>query len=426
MKEIPEIYIRAVNPGYTVDKVNNVGEMIEIARNATDTPISLTGFSIDYTNSSGNTVTLYEFPENSWMVGDNLLLRLASSPGSELAVANYSKTLAFKAGPLVLRRGGEILDSVCWNGEEGCAEEFKSSSPTFLVRDLETGEFKHLTEYEVTYDEKNYYEEPVTNEGFGEVGKCKGLIVNEVLSYYENSRDEQFIEIYNSASEQILLDGCRLKYKNKYYGLTGILKPEGYMARYATDFSLTKNPTSSNKIEIVDVDGTVVDDISYPNGQRRGTSYALIGYDDKGESIWKNTYAPTPGEANNYQEFRTCEEGKVLNETTGNCVKVVSVKEKVCPAGQILNPLTGRCKKAVSISNSKSCKEGYYYNEETGRCKKIKENTGASYAIEPESYTENSSFIGLIAVIIVVIVGLIYIIYEFRGEIRKLWHKVFR
>jgi hypothetical protein len=316
---------------------------------------------------------------------------------------------------------------VCWNGKGGCVSEFKSSTPTTLVRNTETGEFEHLADYEPVYDEKSYYEEPKQDEGYGAVGKCKGLVISELLSYYENSRDEQFVEIYNSASEQILLDGCQIRYKNKYYPLTGILKPEGYFARYAKDFSLTKNPTSSNKVEIIDVDGTVVDKMEYPNGQRKGTSYALIGYDGSGARIWRVTYAPTPGEPNNYQEFRTCAEGKVLNEATGNCVKVTTVKEKTCPAGQYLNPLTGRCRKAaITLAKTTTCKEGYYLNEETGRCKKIKENTGTTYAIEPETYEESSSFIGLYAVIGVILVGLIYIIYEFRGEILKLWRKVFR
>ena len=149
-------------------------------------------------------------------------------------------------------------------------------------------------------------------------------------------KSEQFIEIHNESAEQILLDGCVVKYKNKKHNLSGVLPVDGYLVYYpdVNGFSLTKNPTNGNTLEIVDVDGSVVDDLMYPNGQRKGTAYALIGYDLAGEEIWKVTYAPTPGAPNNYQEYKTCEVGRVLNEATGNCVKVAAVTEKICKIGR--------------------------------------------------------------------------------------------
>ena len=203
------------------------------------------------------------------------------------------------------------------------------------------------------------------------------------------------------------------------------MKPEGYFARYLTDFSITKNPTNANTLELVDVNGEVVDKLTYPNGQRKGTSWALIGYDEKGEPFWRTTFAPTPGEPNNYQEYRTCEAGKVINEATGNCVNVTVVEPKTCPAGQYLNPLTGRCRK-IEVATAKTCKEGYVLNEETGRCRKVVENEGADYSLVKEVYNESSSFVGLNLVIGVVVAGIIYIICEFRREIGKLLRKVFR
>ena len=425
--EIPEIYIKALNPGYTIDGVSNVGEMIEIGRLDSDTPISLAGLTVGYTNSSGKETVLVEFPENSYFAGEKILLRLASSPEHELAAVNYTKTLAFKAGPLVLKRGEEVIDSVCWDGSEGCAVAFKSSSPTVLVRNMETGEFEHVAEYLPEYDATSYVVEEVKeDEGYGAAAsQCKGLKFSEVLSYYDDSQAEQFVEFYNTAAEQILLDGCALKYKNKTYSLSGIMKPEGYFARYLTDFSITKNPTNANTLELVDVNGEVVDKLTYPNGQRKGTSWALIGYDEKGEPFWRTTFAPTPGEPNNYQEYRTCEAGKVINEATGNCVKVTVVEPKTCPAGQYLNPLTGRCRK-IEVATAKTCKEGYVLNEETGRCRKVVENEGADYSLVKEVYNESSSFVGLNLVIGVVVAGIIYIICEFRREIGKLLRKVFR
>lgn len=431
--EIPEIYIKAINPGYTVDGKSNVGEMIEIARKNSDAPMSLAGIKISYTNSSGEQ-DIFEFPEHSFLTGETILLRLASSSDGELASVTYkvkgsSSGLAQGAGPLALVKGEEVIDTVCWTGGEGCYRKFKSGSGESLVRNLETNEFEFKLLYEPKYEEESYYVEPNSDEGYGGGGlsQCRGLEFSEILSYYETLRSEQFIEFYNRGSEQILLDGCMVRYKNKNHVLKGVVKPEGYFVYYpdADGFGLTKNPTNGNTLELIDMDGTVLDSLKYPNGQRKGTAYAFIGYDGKGEEIWRVTYAPTPGSANNYQEYKTCEEGKVINQETGNCVKVAAVTTKICKEGQYLNPLTGRCKK-IETTTEKTCKEGYYLNPETGRCRKIKENNGADYSVESENYEEKSSFMALYAILGVVGVGAIYLIYEFRHEIKKLWHKVFR
>ncbi len=419
-------FIKAVHPGYTKDGKSNVGEMIEIAvpGASPDNLVSLAGLKLSYTNSSGNTSVLVEIPEDlkAFAAGETIILRLASAPDSEQANLAYTKTLAFKGG-LTLSMGDAVVDTVCWTGKETCAKDFKSASPTVLVRDAATGEIGHLSNYEPSYDENNYVVENSTDEVAP--SQCKGLMFSEVLSYYAETQDEQFIELYNGGSEQILLDGCALKYKNKTYELSGIVKADEYKVRYLTDFSITKNPTNSNTIEIIDVNGETVDALVYPNGQKKGASYAMIGYDEVGETLWRTTYAVTPGEPNAYQEHKTCEAGKVINETTGNCVKVTLVAEKTCAAGQYLNPLTGRCRK-IETAASATCKDGYYLNEETGRCRKLAENAGTSYALEVENYEESSSFVALYAILGVVVVGIIYIIFEFRKEILRLLRKVFR
>ena len=39
---------------------------------------------------------------------------------------------------------------------------------------------------------------------------------SEILSYYETLQSEQFIELFNNGAESVQLDGCSLKYKNKF------------------------------------------------------------------------------------------------------------------------------------------------------------------------------------------------------------------
>lgn len=422
----PELYFKSVNPGYTVDGVNNVGEMFEIARGGdSDEMISLAGVTVRYTNTSGNETVLVEFPENSFLAGERILLRLASSPGSELANFTYKKTLAMNAS-LALFRDDELLDAVCFSGKDECYTSFNKNKPTTLVRNVLTGEFEHLENYESVFDVKNYNEKPEedVDEGFGEVsGHCGGLQFSEVLSYYVETQAEQFVELYNAGAEQILLDGCVLQYKNKTYPLSGIVGPEEYFVRWATDFKLTKNPTTYGTLAILDVDGAVVDEMTYPNGQRKGTAYAMVGYDEKGDEVWHATYAVTPGQANVYHKYKTCEEGKVINEETGNCVKASAVVEKMCEAGQYLNPLTGRCKK-IETEEEKVCKEGYYLYAPTGRCRKVVENDGAEYDVIPDANEKKeSSFAAVYAVLGAVGAGLIYVIYEYRKEIVRVFKR---
>lgn len=422
--EKPIIYIKAINPGYTVDGKQNVGEMIELVRpkENSDAPLSLAGLEIGYTNSNGNSVDLLEFPGGSWMAGENLLLRLSSSTSSELANLQYFKTLAQKAGTLELILDGEIIDSVCWTGKDGCYKSFDSKAPTTLVRDEETSLFSHLESYEPKYDPQNYYEETIQDETPEK--QCEKLEFSEILSYYESYQSEQFIEFFNPTAEQTFLNGCKIRYKNKLFDLEGVVGPEQFFVRRLNDFSLTKNPTSQNVLELIDVDGSVADTLTYAN-QKKATSYAKIGYDENGEAIWRPTYAQTPGEPNIFQEFKTCEAGKVINEETGNCVKITEILEKTCKEGYFLNPETGRCKK-LEIEEKKSCQEGYYLNPETGRCKKIQENTGDDYPLVPETYKSESSFIALYAIVIILALGIAYIIFQYRKEIKQLFQRVFR
>ena len=435
-KRFDGIFIKAINPGYTVDGKSNVGEMIEIGKKIkeddvgdgeiSDEKILLAGLTIGYTNSSGNYATLFTFPENSYLAGESIILRLASASLGNDAAGVYTKTLAFKGG-IDLKFNDIVIDTVCWTGKDECYEEFKTGEMTALVKNLETGKFEKVKDYAPKYDEKSYevLESGMGGEEMEQVSHCTGVIFSEILSYYDLDKSEQFIELYNSAAEQVLLDGCKIRYKNILYELSGIIKAEGYFAYYPTEFNLTKNPTNSNILELVEADGRVVDKLEYFNGQKKGTSYMMVGYDAEGKEIWRTTYAVTPGEANNFQEYRSCEEGKVLNEETGNCVKATEVKTVVCGEGQYLNPLTGRCKK-YEEEKVTICKEGYYYNEDTGKCRKITINNGAEYDLEPESYEEKSGFVGIIAIIIVVVLGLAYVIYEFRMEILGFIKKIFK
>ncbi len=327
-------------------------------------------------------------------------------------------------------------------GEENIYQRFRTCEEGKIINEA-TGKCIQMHNDE---DEKNEEEKEAV------MPICAGIQFSEILSFYENEQSEQFIEFYNSTADEINLKGCNIRYKNKLYALNGTVDPEKYFVYFPSAFTLTKNPTSSNKIELIDVDGSIADSLTYFNGQKKAVSFAQFGTNKDGSEIWDQTYSPTPGEENNFQRFKTCEAGKVINEETGNCVKITTVETTIaeCSAGSYRNPLTNRCKKYSTTSSVlkacsegyernpltnrcrkiessettlKECAEGYERNPETNRCRKIVNNDGADYEIQSENFEEQSSFVALWAIAAVASLGALYIIFEYRKEIAGVFKK---
>ena len=460
-EEQPLLYIQAVNPGYD----NNIGEMIEIKKNTSE-PVSLSGVILRYYNSSGNASDLVDFLDGARLDGENLVLRYKSAidvdEDNPLKNANliYGKTLAKSAKlELVAKddKNEKVLSSVCWTGKTGCYDTFSKHPNTTLVYD--DGRFSFDDDYIPTFNTSALFtpvvagdDDLVDNENSISAEKtpqCLDVKFSEVLSYYIDEAEEQFIELYNSTNNDILLDGCSLRYKKKNYPLSGIIKSNEYYVYRPTGFHLTKNPNTENVIELVDVTNNVVDSLTYKHGQKKGTSYALIKYQN-GKGLWYTTYKPTPGEKNEYQEFRTCEVGKIINPVTGNCINASSsanattaecpdgkyrnpltgrcksyetTKTTTCPEGKYRNPLTGRCKSyETSTSTTTPCKDGYERNPETNRCRKIKNNTGADYSMVPiTGIEERSSFIAKWALLALGGGASGFTVFQYRKDI---WYKI--
>ena len=479
-EETQDIVINAINPGYTTNEGKNSGELIELL-NLSSGEISLDNVAIIYTakptstSPNGKSTILYKFPIGSKLIGETILLRYEQS--TEATEGNqdliYNTSIAM-AGSLALVRlddiqnlevlisttddlshFGVIKSSVCWTGGENCLPSFsttvKSRSYTTIVRDAETGEYEHVPEYIPNYDIESaglfLPPEPLPSSeetvlelniqkpsndvfNFDSDAQCQGLVFSEILSYYDEDTKEQFIELYNSTNSNIDTKGCKIRYKNKFYDLlsensTSIIEASDYYVIHP-EFQLTKNPNTDNAIELYDVNGSLIDTLNYPHGQKKSASYALIGYNNDGTANWQITYAATPGEPNRYQQYRTCQAGKVINETTGNCVKAATISSTVtdCPAGKYRNPTTGRCKTIDDDNGSTECKEGYERNPETGRCRKIKDNSGAKYPVVPVTGIEEKSvFIGLLTILGIVVVGAGYVIFQFRREITRFFRK---
>ena len=428
----------AVNAGYKDEKSAQNYDFIELER-LSYSNLSLAPYHITYTNSAGNLAGEIAFADNLVLTTDHLVLKAdVSSPSIAEENSPYlynfgSSGLASTAGKLELYQGEHKIDEICW-GKIECTEKYakfatKEEDNYSLVRCV------GLCTDDRTYDLAKYYPDisvnsiievsPRQDDDVGLEEDCEGVIITELYSNYDNNISEQFIELYNPNVEPISLHGCFLEYKNKNYPLDGELKAGEYYIFQNQNLKLTKDPSDSNIVAIINRNRDIKAQLEYPHGQKKGTSYALFDMAST-KPFWRQTYHRTPREANIYQEFQTCPNGKTVNPKTGNCIKEdnVKIEPTTCPAGKYLNPLTNRCKNIEAATMPTPCKEGYERNPETNRCRKIRENAGeaTAYAPEPTSeqqYQNPKIFIASAAVIVAIIMGIGYIIYQYRGEIRK-------
>ena len=243
----------------------------------------------------------------------------------------------------------------------------------------------------------------------------------EYLQLSEISVGEQWIEIYNKSNVFITssnLETCVIEipnpdnnnpYQRYFLSQVGDIGPSEYSV---IEMSITRTFTKANEkkngrlIVIRDSAGTYSSVYYHP--QKADTSLALI------DNEWKITYHVTRGEENIYQQWQTCEAGKIINEKTGNCIKEpeppadcaegyfrnpesgrckkIAVKEPLseCAVGYFRNPLTNRCKKIAVNEGPKPCQEGWERNPETNRCRKIISSDKALFGVEQmDSETEN-------------------------------------
>ena len=433
---IPNILLFSYNPGFSDPYIGEFFEMKKLSK----TSISLAGLSVIYETSTGSEYVVYEFPDGDEMIGESLLMRLANSDEVKVAEekevtvadATYTRNMSQSSGRIKLKYDDRVFDSLCWGlKEDDCAKAFSPKKPTTLVRELnddEIGDFIHNADYKPVFDAtKTNLKHAEKVEEIVEP-QCRSLGFSEILTYYETSSAEQFIEVANNGEETVKLEGCFIKYKNKNYALTGEIKPNEIRAFYPASewkLTLTKNPVSANMLSIVDTDGETVDNLTYYSGQRKGVSLAFLGYGSDGGEKWLQTYNPTPGAENIYQQFKTCPIGKAINLETGNCVnETPAVSELVaCPEGKYRNPLTGRCKSYATTASTelKPCAEGYERNPETNRCRKVVANTGADYPVATGSVEEKKELVSVWTIATVVVAGLGYIIFQYKAEIATLF-----
>ena len=274
------LFFRAVNAGYKDDASSQNYDFFELYRDI-EQPIELSQYRVQYYNSSDKLADEFSFGEASILQHDSAVFGYGKSPQFVDLPAQYlytfsSSGLASTAGRLRLVFDDEVVDEICW-GKLTCdnhAEKFATGGEENMtaircVDDECESEFL----YEKYYPSIDIDAVVIPEPEVPEIASCAGLKITELYSYYENDASEQFIEIINTSPESIALEACLIRFKNKDYPLQGSIAPNEYYL--AKDIPLTKNPSSSLTVELIDGNG-VVDSINYDHGQKRGTSVALI------------------------------------------------------------------------------------------------------------------------------------------------------
>lgn len=268
--------------------------------------------------------------------GEALARRLAVS-GQLIDSEDNASDIVVVKQQTVFTRGALIsIDDYCLN-----IEDYQASVPVGMVGD----------------EHGNCAPAPKIN-------TCQGARLSEVGA----NLGVQFIEIYNESGQSIDLSGCQLmtnRTSAKYVFDDLTLAAGQYHVIEVGDTNLTLTKTTTGTVYLLSSDGLVeVDGTTYKN-LATDTSWSLL------DGTWRQTYEPTAGKQNSYQQFLNCEDGYVRNTETGRCNKVVVAEVVACKDDQYRSEETNRCRTIVPVVALALCKEGQYRSEETNRCRSI-------------------------------------------------------
>lgn len=275
----PPIFFRAVNAGYKDDISAQNYDFFELEKRIADN-LDLSEFHVQYFNSSDKLAGELEFADPTILRASKIIFGFNKSPQYADFAPRYlynfgSSGLASTAGRLKLMQGDTIIDEICWgkltcdNAVQKFATAKEENRTALRCREDCVEPFVYEQYYPEIDSAAIYMPEPEPEQN----ASCAGLQITEIYSYYEENSSEQFIELYNDSDSEISLGACTLRYKNKNYPLLGVIAPKSYSL--LQDILLTKDPSSSLTIELLDTNGQVFA-VEYYHGQKKATSYALL------------------------------------------------------------------------------------------------------------------------------------------------------
>jgi hypothetical protein len=436
-----------VRSGLIVSRINTKnGEEYVQFFNDSDDDIEFQALQVELFNSNGNSAKKASWT-NEVLVKEGFLLfkQGGTKDDSDASWAISNNLITPNGGRIEVVLDGQVIINSCWESRvtNSCLDVI---TPTDVAEYVSSDCAKNeLCAAVLSKTEWGGLINPTpTGDGLDEepeLDLCAYISLNEISF----SEPEKFIEIINTFDQTIDLTDCALRRGSVNMILEGELAPGEIKSFDVTNSSLTQ---SNNSVNIYIYDLILKQNISaltVAYKAKAGASYAWLSVD--GVEGWYSTFAMTPGAANIYQQFQTCEVGKHINVATGNCVKDADPPAECaegqyrnpatgrckkldsdkalaeCAEGQFRNPLTNRCKKIASDDELSPCAEGWERNPETNRCRKTPIGSEAAYAVGPMSGSPQDRawlWIGGVGAGLLALM----IAWQFRPEIGRLFGKI--
>lgn len=427
-------------------------EFVELY-NPNNEPLPLTGMLLLYRGSGTSTITLLNL--DTLTIGAKQFVVLGHMSPPELVTLKFDNALNNSTGEVYLANAAtpnEVIDKVTWgkvSSDNGYMYDVNPAQAppagNSLQRCFRDGEVLYSDPRD-TSKEFLVYGNDLPSPGVGvdceapvpkvNVVDCAGIQINEIGA----NQYDQFIELYNSTDKTIPLAGCMLQTNRStdtYVLAQEELSSGEYLSVPIVSTGLTLTKTTSGTVYILSSDGQVENDSQDYSNLVAGTSWSQFS------DGWHQTYTPTPGTENQYEEYPACDSGYYRNLDTGRCNTVPTVNAPAdcgpgqyrspdtgrcrklavlavitpCDEDQYRSPLTNRCRSIVMASTRKPCNDNQYRSEQTNRCRNLPASTvpAAAFAVKPVQES-GSEFIGWWALGAVGLLAVGYGVLEWRRE----------
>ncbi|MDB5162121.1 MAG: hypothetical protein JWM52_629 [Candidatus Saccharibacteria bacterium] len=393
-------------------------------------------FEVSATGFSAFTIVYSSTNQSSGsIVGSNDSISLIDS--NKMIVDNHSWTSSITSGMLFARQIQTQTPLVFTDTDQ--AGDWYIQSPQFIP---ENGLRRMMMTIDYCLNIEGDQEVVPDNMVQNELGECHALLppsiflpiqITEVLPNAAGSDiGSEFIELYNPNNKAIDISAYTLWYgpefeKATHFPIGSTISAQSYLSFSNTDLEFSLLNTSS-RVRITNEMGTIDTETPMYMSPKDGVAWAFIN------DIWQYTNMPTPGAANlasivdvDEEEIITqtpCATNQYRNTETNRCRLIVANVGTVTPCkdNQYRSEETNRCRNIVSSDTAQaSCKEGQERNPDTNRCRTIKSVSKADYGVLGVQSSNSSGDSALwVTIIAIVVLALVYTIWEWRYEIFKL------
>lgn len=280
---------------------------------------------------------------------------------------------------------------------------------------------------------------------YSEVGECIPMpvvsmpmvIITELLPNVSGADDgQEYIELFSYGDEPADLSQVRLvvgvgMQKSFTFPADTVIPPHSYAIFRADQIAFTL-ANSEGQVALQFDDGTLLDQTPAYSDAKDDMAWAYIN------GFWSYTNQPTPASENRPSQEsvvvveekvetaviqKPCASNQYRHPETNRCrlIQTSTVSRAACRPDQYRSPQTNRCRTIAATTQPIPCKEGQERNPETNRCRNSKVIPATDYAVlGAETDSQPDQWYIVAAIGIGLLLALIYAVWEWRTELRRL------